>query len=95
MKDRAQLYVFVVIPTPSIRITLSLRVSAALSVKGLLLVRYIISGIAGTCCVKYRRLVAFTVYLKTTIAHFGVINPIYMRVMSGDVMAGVWGCGRA
>ena len=57
----------VVIPTPSIRITLSLRVSAALSVKGLLLVRYIISGIAGTCCVKYRRLVAFTVYLKTTI----------------------------
>ena len=56
----------VVIPTPSIRITLSLRVPAALSVEGFLLVRYSISGIAR--CVKYRRLVAFIVYLKTTVA---------------------------
>ena len=54
----------VVIPTPSIRITLSLRVPAALSVEGFLLVRYSISGIAGTRCVKYRRLVAFIVYLR-------------------------------
>ena len=57
----------VVIPTPSIRITLSLRVPAALSVEGFLLVRYVISGIAISRLVKYRRLVAFIVYLKTTI----------------------------
>ena len=55
-------HVDVVIPTPSIRITLSLRVPAALSVEGFLLVRYGISGIAGTRCVKYRRLVPFIVY---------------------------------
>ena len=57
----------VVIPTPSIRITLSLRVPAALSVEELLLVRYVISGIAASRLVKYRRLVAFIVYLKTTV----------------------------
>ena len=45
----------VVIPTPSIRITRSLRVSAALSVIGLLLGRYVISGIAVQSCVMYGR----------------------------------------
>ena len=53
----------VVIP-PSIRITRLLRASAALSVKGLLLLGYVISGIAVKSCVKYGRLVAFTAYLK-------------------------------
>ena len=67
----------VVIPTPSIRITRSLRVSAALGVIGLLLrvsaalgviglllCRYGISGIAVQSCVMYGRLVAFIAYLK-------------------------------
>ena len=54
----------VVIPTPSIRITRSLRVPAALSVEELLLVGYVISGIAVQNCVMYERLVAFTAYLK-------------------------------
>ena len=54
----------VIIPTPSIRITRSLRVSAALSVIGLLLGRYGISGIAVQSCVIYGRLVAFIAYLK-------------------------------
>ena len=38
-----------------------------ISVEGFLLVRYSLSGIAVSRLVKYRRLVAFIVYLKTTI----------------------------